>query len=288
VTPQLQRRVQRYGWDKAVDHYEPHWKRQLSAAQECLLSLADLKRGERVLDVACGTGLVTFPAAQAVGTQGEVVGIDISGSMVERVANLAASRDFSQCRFERMGGESLQFEDRSFDVVLCGLGLMYFPDPLASLRDMARVTRAGGRLSVAVWGARNRCGWASIFPIVDARVESDVCPLFFRLGRADNLCRTAEEAGWTDIRVERLSVSLPYDSDEDAIAGAFAGGPVALAYSRFDERTREKAHGEYLQSISHFRNGNGYEIPGEFVVLAASKPTGFQTTKQPKQTGEPK
>jgi SAM-dependent methyltransferase len=207
-----------------------------------------------------------------VGPHGEVVGVDISGAMAERAAQLATARGLGQCRFERMDGESLRFADGSFDVVVCGLGLMYFPDPLASLREMARVARDGGRLAVAVWGARDRCGWASIFPIVDARVESDVCPLFFQPGTGDNLQRTAETAGWRNIRVERLAVSLPYDSDEDALAGAFAGGPVALAYSRFDERTRAAAHAEYLQSIAAFRNGHGYQIPGEFVVLSGCKP----------------
>ena len=77
------------------------------------------------------------------------------------------------------------------------------------------------------------------FPIVDSRVESEVCPLFFQLGTGDALRYAFELGGFTDIRIERLSTILEYETAEDACGAAFAGGPVALAYSRFDERTRD-------------------------------------------------
>jgi cyclopropane fatty-acyl-phospholipid synthase-like methyltransferase len=76
----LQRRIQRYGWDRSADYYEGYWRRQLEPAQALLLRMAELEEGERVLDLACGTGLVTLPAADAVGPSGEVVGTDISPS----------------------------------------------------------------------------------------------------------------------------------------------------------------------------------------------------------------
>src|SRR5438874_10756214 len=78
----LQRRVQRYGWDKASTTYEQYWSHQLAPAQARLLELADLKAGERVVDIACGTGLVTFPAARSVGPTGCIVGTDLSDEMV--------------------------------------------------------------------------------------------------------------------------------------------------------------------------------------------------------------
>jgi hypothetical protein len=61
---------------------------------------------------------------------------------------------------------------------------------------------------------------------------------------------------------------LRYDSARHAVAAAFAGGPVALAYSRFDDRTRAEAHAEYLASIEPYNRGSGYEIPGEFVIAS--------------------
>jgi len=266
VDARVQRRVQRYGWDKAADYYERFWATQLEPAQRRLLQLAALEPGERVLDVACGTGLVTLPAAEAVGPQGSVLGTDISDEMVRGLENAAKTRGFTHVTARRMDAERLQLADAAFDVVLCALGLMYVPDPLQALREVHRVLRPGGRVALAVWGARNRCGWAEIFPIVERRVASDVCPLFFQLGTGEALALNLEAAGFQGVTVERLSTTLEYESGDDACGAAFAGGPVALAYSRFDERTREEAYAEYLASIAEHRRGDGYAIPGEFVV----------------------
>ncbi len=267
----LQRRVQRYGWDKAADYYENYWREQLAPAQNRMLELADLQQGEKVLDVACGTGLVTFDAAEAVGESGEILGTDISEAMVEKATRAAKERGLSQCHFLRSDAEKLDLPDNQFDAVLCALGLMYFPDPESCFREMLRVTRPGGRVAAAVWGARKGCGWAEIFPIVDSRVESDVCPMFFLLGTGNALRDEALRAGWTNPVVERLNTVLDYPSAEEALGAAFAGGPVALAYSRFDESKKSEAHAEYLASIEAFRDDDGYHVPGEFVVLRAEK-----------------
>lgn len=262
----LQRRVQRYGWDKAAAHYERFWARQLAPAQRRLLEVAALAPGERVLDVACGTGLVTLPAAEAVGPGGAVVATDISEEMVRSLRERAAARGLSHVTAERRDAERLELPHASFDAALCALGLMYVPDPLQALREMGRALRPGGRVAVAVWGARDRCGWADVFPIVERRVASDVCPLFFQLGTGEALALTLEAAGFGVVVVERMATTLEYASGADACGAAFAGGPVALAYARFDERTQEEAHDEYLDSISPYRRGDAYAIPGEFVV----------------------
>ena len=178
----LQRRIQRYGWDKAAVHYEQSWQRQLEPAQTRLLGLAALSPGERVVDVASGTGLVTFAAAAAVGLSGTVVGVDISETMVNLADAHARERGLTHVQFERMDVEELKLPTASFDVALCALGLMYVPDPTKAVGEVARVLVPGGRIVAAVWGQRARCGWAEIFPIVDARVQSEVCPLFFSLG----------------------------------------------------------------------------------------------------------
>jgi len=267
VDPKLQRRVQRYGWDKAAGHYERYWAEQLRPAQERMLAMAALKPGDRVLDVACGTGLATFAAAAAVAPGGEVVGTDISEEMVQAGRRLAAERGAGHVRFERMEAEALAFDEGAFDVVLCALGLMYVTDFEGTIRGMRRVAAPGGRVVSAVWGRRDRCGWAEIFPIVDARVNTDVCPLFFQLGTGDLLAELYRTAGLGGVATERISVPLRYANGEDACGAAFAGGPVAMAYSRFDERTRAEAHAAYLASIEPYRNGGDYAIPGEFVVV---------------------
>lgn len=267
----LQRRVQRYGWDKASSLYEDAWKAQLAPAQRRMLELAALCPGQRVVDVACGTGLVTLPAARQVGPEGHVTGVDLSERMVAGAATAAAETGVANVQFYRMDAEELELPDASFDVALSALGILYCPDPLKALREMHRVLVPGGRVAVAVWGDRRRCGWAEIFPIVESRVASEVCPLFFQLGTGDALQLALEAAGFGDIAVERIATVLEYPSAEAAVNAAFAGGPVALAYSRFDDETRGGAHQDYLESIAGYRDGEGYRIPGEFVVARASR-----------------
>ena len=169
--------MQRYGWDLAAQHYEPLWQGQLACAQDALVARASLVPGERVLDVACGTGIVSFAAAEAVGALGAVVGVDLSNTT-----------------FARMDGECLELPDASFDVALCALGLMYMPHPEQGLREMRRVLRPGGRLVVVVWGERSRCGWSAMFSIVDAELATEACPLFFRLGAGDSLAAACVDA----------------------------------------------------------------------------------------------
>ena len=98
----LQRRLQRYGWDLAAHRYEPLWRAQLAVAQGRLLECAALAPGELVLDVACGTGLVTIEAARAVGPHGHAVGVDLSGEMVEAAQQCAEQRHTSNLSFARM------------------------------------------------------------------------------------------------------------------------------------------------------------------------------------------
>jgi len=272
MEPKLQRRVQRYGWDKAAGYYDAHWREQLESVQRRLIELASLGEGERVIDVACGTGLVSFRAASLVGSKGRVLGTDLSEGMLQLAEKIALEQELSNITFERMDAEDLHIADGSFDVALCSLGLMYVPDTGKAVKEMHRVLRPGGRAIISVWGRRDRCGWAEIFPIVDNRVKSEVCPLFFRMGTGDTLRVTFEEAGFVNVATEHFDILLHFASDEDACGAAFAGGPTALAYSRFPEHVKNQVHAEYLASIEGFREGEGYAIPGEFVIAIGQKP----------------
>jgi ubiquinone/menaquinone biosynthesis C-methylase UbiE len=268
----LQRRVQRYGWDLAADDYEPLWQRQLAEAQAAMMALASPAPGDRVLDIACGTGLVAFDAARAVGPDGHVLGVDLSGRMVSFAEQRAREVNLSNCRFERMDAETLDLPDGKFDVVLCALGLMYMPDPEQAVREMRRVLRPGGRISLAVWGERSKCGWSALFPIIDAEVASEVCPLFFRLGQQDTLARLCADAEFEAIELRRISMTLAFRDANEACDAAFVGGPVALAWSRFDDDVRARIRARYLDAIEPWRHGVGFRIPGEFVLISAIVP----------------
>ena len=271
MDPRLQRRVQRYGWDKAADHYEAGWAEQLKPAQDLMLELVDVAEGHHVVETARGTGLVSFPVARMVGPTGRLVGTDISDRMVEICRTRATDEGIDHATFRQMDCEELDLPDGSFDVALSALGLMYAPFPITAMKEKHRVLKSGGSAAAAVWGKRSNCGWAEIFPIVDKRVNTDVCPMFFQLGTGESLKMAFEEAGFRDVRSRRVSVELHYESEADAIGAAFIGGPVAMAVARFDDDTRFEAYDEYLASIAPYRDGDGYRIPGEFVVVAGEK-----------------
>jgi SAM-dependent methyltransferase len=266
----LQTRIQRYGWDLAADGYEPLWGAQLAGVQRGLLEAAALAPGEHVLDVACGTGCVSLRAAAAVGAQGRVLGTDLSQRMVDAAQRAAPQH----ARFERMDAQQLALSDAAFDVVLCSLGLMYLPDPARALAEMRRVLRPGGRLVLSVWGERARCGWASLFEIVDAEVSSEVCPMFFGLGPPGALARLCAGQGLVQVHEQRLATELAYADGAEACGAAFVGGPVALAWSRFGPETRERVQARYLDSLAAWRQGAGYRVPAEFVIVSAQAPAG--------------
>ena len=271
MEPALQRRVQRYGWDKASGYYEVYWQKQLYPAQQKLLQFANIQSGDKIIDIACGTGLVSFPAALHAGDKGFVMANDISDKMVETGTALAKERNLSNISFQRMDAEHLDVEDGSYNIALCALGLMYFPDPLKAIKEMHRSLKPGGHAVVAVWGRRKNCGWAEVFEIVDRRVASEVCPMFFNLGNEGTLQQYMNAGGFKNISVERINTVLNYSSGEEACGAAFLGGPVALAYSKFSDDVKKEVNKEYIESIKPFKKTDGYHVPGEFVVAIGFK-----------------
>lgn len=111
-----------------------------------VIDAAQLQAGQRVLDVACGTGVLSRVAADRVGTDGSVTGLDINAEMLAVAARKAPHLDWRQGQ-----AEALPFEDGTFDAVVSQFGLMFFDDRGAAVREMRRVLRPGGRLAVAVW-----------------------------------------------------------------------------------------------------------------------------------------
>ena len=113
-----------------------------------LLNAAQLAPGMRVLDVATGTGLAAEAALSAIGPTGHITAADLSPAMLGKARERLGRHANASCSVE--DGQSLSFADGSFDVVLCSLGLMFFPDPARGLAEFHRVLRPGGRVAVSV------------------------------------------------------------------------------------------------------------------------------------------
>jgi ubiquinone/menaquinone biosynthesis C-methylase UbiE len=263
----LQIRIQRYGWDAASELYEDGWQGPLAPAQATLMRVAAIKPGERVVEAACGSGLVTRAIAEAVGPQGKVLATDLSQNMVDLTAQSCATAGYGWVTTARMSADDLG-EDGGFDAAVCALGLMYVPDPGKAALSMMQAVRPGGRVVATVWGERRNCGWAEIFPIVDARVASEVCPLFFASGAPGSLRRDFEQAGLREIEEHRQRETLEFANERSLLSAMLLGGPVALAVKRFTPETMKEVESEFLDSVKDHRAADGsYRIPGEFVTV---------------------
>jgi SAM-dependent methyltransferase len=265
MEPKLQIRVQRYGWDAASELYEEGWRGPLAPAQQTLLRVADIKPGERVIEAACGSGLVTRTLAEIVGPAGYVLATDLSQNMVDLTARNTTG--YGWVATARKSADDLG-EEGSFDAAVCALGLMYVPDPGKAAASMMRAVRPRGRVVATVWGERRNCGWAEIFPIVDARVVSEVCPLFFASGAPGSLRRDFEQAGLRSVEEHRQREVLAFPDERSLLSAMLLGGPVALAVKRFTPETMKEVEDEFLESVKGHRSADGsYGIPGEFVTV---------------------
>ncbi|PUB08374.1 class I SAM-dependent methyltransferase [Yoonia sediminilitoris] len=269
----LKLRVQRYGWDAAAGYYHASWQAQLRPAHDRLIEMADVKTGQKVIETACGSGLVTLRLADAIGSNGQVLATDLSQGMIDNLRTQLDGHLDGHVTAARMAAEKLDVPDETFDAAICALGLMYTPDPAAAISEMSRVVAPGGTVTATVWGERRNCSWAEVFPIVDAHVASEVCPMFFGTGAPNALKRLFEGAGLQNIQEHRQSEMLVFQSDEDVVEAVLLGGPVALAVKRLGDEDWKGICQEFLASVAEYKKSDGsYGIPGEFVTVRGLRP----------------
>lgn len=178
--------------------------------------LADVGPGHQVLDVACGTGALALAAAERIGAEGRVVGLDPNPEMLA-----VARRKSSRVEWHDGRAEEIPFRDGSFDRVVSQFGFMFFEDPARALRQMARVLRTGGRLVVAVCDALDHSpGYAVLTELLQRLFGPEPAQAFrapFALGDRDRLAGIAAAAGLR-AEVRRVEGSVRFDSIEDLVA----------------------------------------------------------------------
>jgi len=119
-----------------------------------LVALAKLRPGERVLDLACGTGVVARLAAERVGPEGDITGLDLNESMLEVARSQPIPAGAAAVAWVQSSALAMRVPDSSFDVVLCQQGIQFFPDRSQALREMIRVLVPGGRMFASVWHSK--------------------------------------------------------------------------------------------------------------------------------------
>jgi SAM-dependent methyltransferase len=163
---------------------------------------AGIRAGDRVLDVACGTGVLTREAARRAGPRGAVTGLDLHPGMLAVAARLSPT-----VRWQEGSAQALPFSDASLDAVVSQFGLMFFPDPVGGLHEMMRVLVPGGRLAVAVWGSlADTPAYAAEVALVEGLAgmgAGDALRAPFVLGEPGRLAQLCAAAGIPGAKVGR-------------------------------------------------------------------------------------
>lgn len=210
--------------------YERYLVPALFAEQaRVLIEQSGLKAGERVLDVACGTGIVTRQVAPIAGKQGSVIGLDMNPAMLA-MARTVASADGAPIEWKEGSALSLPIPDSSVDVVFCQQGLQFFPDKLQAIKEMRRVLAPGGRAIISVFQGLDKHPVYQKFNEVFVRhlgVPAITAP--FTFGDPDELQALLSQAGFSRTEVIPTTLIIQFASLEAFIEGTVVGSAAAVA-----------------------------------------------------------
>lgn len=223
----------------AAENYERYFVPTIGMPfATALLDAAGLHWGERVLDVACGTGVVTRLAAERVGLNGAVAGLDINPSMLAVARSVPSSG--AAIEWHEASAESLPLADGSFDVVLSSLGLQFVADKASALREMWRVLAPDGRLGIATVGPT-----PPLFAILEQALARHVKPevaafmrAVFSLHEPQELEKLTSAAGFRDAEVRSKALSLTLPGPGEFLWQYVHSTPLAAAVAQIDDVDR--------------------------------------------------
>jgi SAM-dependent methyltransferase len=211
--------------DAAVLYEESFMPALFAGSAEVLADAAGIGRGERVLDIGCGTGVVARAAARRVGAKGRVVGLDLNPRMLAVARRVAPEIEWR----EGAAGE-VPFEAGAFDVVTSQCALMFFPDQPRALAEMWRVLAPGGRLAVAVCGPIARApGYAALAEVAAGCCPAEVVELLhspFALGDKEQLAGLVHAAGIDGARIETPEIQVRFPSIDALVETEIMASPI--------------------------------------------------------------
>lgn len=232
-----------------------------------MLDAAGVAPGQRVLDVASGTGVLAREALTRVGAEGSVAGVDPDAGMLAVAAELAPGIDW-----RRGTAAELPFEDGAFDAVVSQFGLMFFPDRARALREMRRVLAPGGTLAVAVWALLED---SEAYPIEVEILErlagpaaADALRAPFALGDPDGLTALFEDAGLESVRVASRSGTACFPSVRVMVEADLRGWLPVMGV-QLEEATIREILAEAETALGRYVAADGrvvFEAPGHIVT----------------------
>ena len=238
-----------------------------------LITLADLRTGERVLDLACGTGVVARQAAMQVGPTGQVTGLDLNAGMLA-VARATPSLPGTTINITWVEGSAMAMNLRnaSFDVILCQQGIQFFPDKLSSLREMRRVLVPGGRLLLSVWRSASPYNTA-VGRALQRYVGAEAATTYLAsrvVPDAAALRRMIEDAGFLAVEICTRAMKLHLPSIETFVLQHLSSSPIAAALEALSDAQRAEFAKDVKLALRPFAEGDGVAVPDEVNIAMAN------------------
>ena len=252
--------AQRDHWNAIAPAWAAWWpmiEQGAAPVTDTLLAFAALEPGNRVLDLASGIGEPAASAARRIGPGGQVVATDLSPAMVEQGRTRVRRLGLANIEFRVMDAARPDLPDGSFDAVLCRWGLMFLPDPAATLKRVHALLKPGGRLAVAVWAPPEKVPAISLGTKIlteqldlPAPGEDDRSP--FELSDIEAFERTLTEAGFTGLRRAAVSVVYEFPSTETFVAYHKAFSQIEQRIAHIPAERREAAWRKVVDALDPY------------------------------------
>ena len=272
---------QRQGWDTVAQGWRQWWPTFEQSAQSVsdqLVALAAIEPGHRVLDVATGIGEPAVTAARKVGSTGRVVATDLSPQMLAIAGTRATELGLTNMDFRLMDAESPDLPEGTFHAILCRWAVMFFPDPLASLRALNRLLVPGGRIAAAVWGE------PEVVPIISLRMDVAArllappspppgTPSAFSLAAPSTAEAIFRGAGFHDVHTERMTAFFEFESPADFahFQKEVAGPRVPTLADQSNERQAQFWEEVAMAARPYLTAGGRVRLPNELICVAGKR-----------------
>lgn len=249
----------------------------MAAYHGMFMAACGIARGERVLDIGCGTGQATRDAAGAA-RPGQAFGVDLSARMIEQARRLAARQDIGNVSFEQADAQIHPFPAGSFDVAISRTGTMFFGDPAAAFTNIGRALRLGGRLVMLAWQGPGPNEWVrelsgALAAGRDLPAPPADAPGPFSLADPGRTTALLASAGFSDVRLDALHEPMWFGSDPDD-AHRFVLGLMGWMLDGLDDTGRERALDALSATVTAHASSDGITFASGAWLIRAVRARG--------------